>query len=84
MWVNERYWIFFRLNEKEPKVIFSGLSNVIHHTNLEAAKDTEIDVLVLKVGSSWFHLHTKAVALNKYTSLDKFGIVLSLWLHSNL
>ncbi|KAH0682600.1 hypothetical protein KY289_020352 [Solanum tuberosum] len=45
---------------------------------------TGVDLSVLKVSNSWFHSNTKAVALDSPSSLDRFAIVMSRWLHSNL
>lgn len=63
-------------------VITGGVACVIG--NLESAKGTEVDLSVLEVSNSWFHSNTKAVALDSPSSLDKFTIVMSRWLDSNL
>ncbi|KAH0679051.1 hypothetical protein KY284_020136 [Solanum tuberosum] len=65
-------------------VITGGVACVIHLGNLESAKGTGVDLSVLKVSNSWFHSNTKAVALDSPSSLDRFAIVMSRWLHSNL
>ncbi|KAK4737550.1 hypothetical protein R3W88_001247 [Solanum pinnatisectum] len=65
-------------------VITGGVTCVIHLGNLESAKGTRVDLSVLKVSNSWFHSNTKAVALDSPSSLDRFTIVMSRWLHSNL
>ncbi|KAH0654842.1 hypothetical protein KY285_029724 [Solanum tuberosum] len=63
-------------------VITGGVACVIG--NLESAKGTAVNLSVLEVSNSWFHSNTKAVALDSPSSLDKFTIVMSRWLHSNL
>ncbi|KAH0636592.1 hypothetical protein KY289_036507 [Solanum tuberosum] len=65
-------------------VITGGVACVIHLGNLESSKGTGVDLSVLKVSNSWFHSNTKAVALDSPSSLDRFAIVMSRWLHSNL
>ncbi|WMV25974.1 hypothetical protein MTR67_019359 [Solanum verrucosum] len=65
-------------------VITRGVACVIHLGNLESAKGTGVDLSLLKVRNSWFHSNTKAVALDSPLSLDRFAIVMSRCLHSNL
>ncbi|KAH0781188.1 hypothetical protein KY290_000786 [Solanum tuberosum] len=65
-------------------VITGGVACVIHLGNLESSKGTGVDLSVLKVSNSWFHSNTKAVDLDSPSSLDRFAIVMSRWLHSNL
>ncbi|KAK4724186.1 hypothetical protein R3W88_026965 [Solanum pinnatisectum] len=68
----------------DTDVISGGGVCIIHLGNLVSAKGTKVDLLVLKVGTSWFHSNNKAVALNSPSSLDRNTTIMSHWLHSKL
>uniref|UniRef100_A0A0V0HEC8 Putative ovule protein n=1 Tax=Solanum chacoense TaxID=4108 RepID=A0A0V0HEC8_SOLCH len=51
--------------------------------NMECSKGNEIISSILEVDSNWFQPHTTIAAL--YTlSLERFHIILSVWLYTNL
>lgn len=65
-------------------VSLGSVASVIHLSNLESTKGTEVYLLVHKASNSWLHSNTTAVASDSLSSLDMKSIVMSLCLHLNL
>ncbi|KAH0683319.1 hypothetical protein KY290_021909 [Solanum tuberosum] len=73
-----------RLSKKEQMAILRIMASVMVLGNMECSKGNEIVSSILEVDSIWFQLHTTIAALYTHSSLERFHIILSVWLYSNL
>ncbi|PHT79737.1 hypothetical protein T459_17789 [Capsicum annuum] len=72
------------LSKAEQVTIFKILASVMMLSNMDLAKGNEIVSSIVYVDNTWFHLCTTIAALYTHSSLERFNIILSVWLHSNL
>ncbi|PHU15516.1 hypothetical protein BC332_16721 [Capsicum chinense] len=72
------------LSKAEQVTIFKILASVMMLSNMDLAKGNEIVSSILYVDNTWFHLCTTIAAFYTHSSLERFNIILSVWLHSNL
>ncbi|PHU15996.1 hypothetical protein BC332_17201 [Capsicum chinense] len=72
------------LSKAEQVTIFKILASVMMLSDMDLAKDNEIVSSILYVDNTWFHLCTTITALYTHSSLERFNIILSVSLHSNL
>ncbi|PHU16007.1 hypothetical protein BC332_17212 [Capsicum chinense] len=72
------------LSKAEQVTIFKILASVMMLSNMDLAKGNEIVSSILYVDNTWFHVCTTIASLYTHSSLERFNIILSVWLHSNL
>ncbi|KAH0640944.1 hypothetical protein KY285_037530 [Solanum tuberosum] len=73
-----------RLSKKEQMAILRIMASVMVLGNMKCSKGNEVVSSILEVDSIWFQLHTTIAALYTHSSLERFHIILSMWLYSNL
>ncbi|PHU20616.1 hypothetical protein BC332_11767 [Capsicum chinense] len=72
------------LSKAEKVTIFRILASVMMLSNMDLAKGNEIVSSILHVDNAWFYLCTTIAAFYTHLNLERFNIILSMWLHSNL